>query len=185
MHHEWCTTWAPYGHTDLLPTLFFEEFAQFLENLYKNGEPITLDDLPTPPDHNIMDIPLDKEISVVFAGALAFGLYFSTFLSCVRWFLFVDEGWKVRRNIRWPTVAMTVLIFGVNVVFLSWTLHWTMVKAWHAISNPGVPYQVPEWADIIWCTLPNCNVLLADIAAVDISPLITDHSACAKTMPLI
>ncbi|KAF9446594.1 hypothetical protein P691DRAFT_825444 [Macrolepiota fuliginosa MF-IS2] len=113
-----------------------------------------------------MDILLDQEISVVFVGALAFGLYFSTFLSCVRWLLFADEGWKVRRDIRWPTVAMTILIFGVNVVFLSWTLHWTMVKAWHATSNPGVPYQVPEWADIIWCTLPGCNVLLADITAI-------------------
>lgn len=97
-----------------------------------------------------MGIPLYKEIAVVFAGALGFGLYLATLLACFRWLLFADEGWRVRDNIKWVFVTVTFLIFGFNVVYLAWSLHWTMVKAWHEANDPpGATYTTPEYANIV------------------------------------
>lgn len=96
-----------------------------------------------------MGISLAQEIAMNFAGALAFGLYFATFLACLRWLLFADEGWTPRKNIRWLMVAMTVLILICNVMYLSWSLHWAMVKATHIVNKPEVAYVTPQWANII------------------------------------
>ncbi|KAF9443759.1 hypothetical protein P691DRAFT_678874 [Macrolepiota fuliginosa MF-IS2] len=112
------------------------------------------------------DTPLDQEVAVVFTAALAFGLYFSTFLSCCRWLLFSDEGWRVRRDIKWPTVTVTVLIFGCNIIYLSWALHWTMVRTFHVANSPEIPYETPEWAGIVSCTVGITEVLLADIVVI-------------------
>ncbi|KAF9442235.1 hypothetical protein P691DRAFT_681921 [Macrolepiota fuliginosa MF-IS2] len=70
-----------------------------------------------------MGTQLGQQISVAFAGALAFGVYFATLLSCFRWLLFADEGWKRRRVINWPLVGVTSFIFGINVVREAWRLH--------------------------------------------------------------
>ncbi|KAF9450648.1 hypothetical protein P691DRAFT_809931 [Macrolepiota fuliginosa MF-IS2] len=114
-----------------------------------------------------MGLPLYSEIAVVFVGALAFGLYFATLLTCIRWLLFVDEGWRLRKTIRWTILSVTFFIFGFNVAYLGWSLHWSMIKAWHAINDPpGATYTTPEWANIISCTVANCNVLLADVVLI-------------------
>lgn len=91
--------------------------------------------------------PLDKQISVVFAGSLSFGVYFATLLSCFRWLLFSDEGWKRRKVINWPLVAVTFLIFGFNVAHAVWRLHWTMVEASDAVV--GKKFVLPDPANIV------------------------------------
>lgn len=111
---------------------------------------------------------LDKRVSIVFAGALSFGLYASTLLICLRWLLFVDEGWKLRttRNINWPIVIVTLLILACNLAYLIETFEWTKVAVWHAVHFPGVSYDKPEWTSIVSCTVANANVLLADIVLI-------------------
>ncbi|KAF9449770.1 hypothetical protein P691DRAFT_811937 [Macrolepiota fuliginosa MF-IS2] len=131
-----------------------------------------------------MVLPLHEEIPVVFAGALAFGLYFSTFLSCGRWLLFEDGGWKARRDIKWLTVIIAVLIFGCNVTFLAWNLRWTMVKALHMVNDPDIVYQMPEWADIVSCTVENSNVLLADITVIYRCWIVYGQSASVIMVPI-
>lgn len=106
---------------------------------------------PPSPSTRMPDTPLDKKVAVVFAGALAFGLYCSTFLTCLRWLLCADEGWKARKNIRWPVVVVSGLIFVFNALYLIWDLHWGMARVWHAINDPpGTPtFQTPESASIV------------------------------------
>ncbi|KAF9450647.1 hypothetical protein P691DRAFT_623941, partial [Macrolepiota fuliginosa MF-IS2] len=51
------------------------------------------------------------DIAVAFTGALAFGLYLATLLTCLRWLLFTDDGLRPRENIRWTILVVTFLIF--------------------------------------------------------------------------
>lgn len=99
-------------------------------------------------------VTLDQEISVVFAGTIAFGVYFATLLSCYRWLLFADEGWKLRKVINWPLVVAAFLIFGCNLSYLVWCLWWTEVEARHVINDPpGTPFIVPDYANIVSVSL--------------------------------
>ncbi|KAJ3569095.1 hypothetical protein NP233_g5280 [Leucocoprinus birnbaumii] len=111
---------------------------------------------------------LDQRVSVVFVGALAFGLYAVTLLICLRWLLFVDEGWRLRkgRSINWPIIIVALLILACNLAYLIETFEWTKVAVWHAIHFPFVDYGKPEWTSIVSCTVANANVLLADIVLI-------------------
>lgn len=133
-----------------------------------------------------MGIHLHQSVAVSFTGALAFGLYFATLLACLRWLLFASEGWRIKPSIRWGTVVITLLIFASNVVYLSMSLHGTMLTAQHAaMSTPGMQFYGPSWISIVsvslgvmtrvklnidnkffQCTAANCNVLLADVVLV-------------------
>jgi hypothetical protein len=95
-------------------------------------------------------IPLPDSVAVVFTGALAFGLYFATLLTCLRWLLFTDEGWKLRKQIRRSILFITFLIFACNVVYLSLTVRGAVEKAWHFITLPEEPYDGgPQWESIL------------------------------------
>ncbi|KAF9450665.1 hypothetical protein P691DRAFT_700852 [Macrolepiota fuliginosa MF-IS2] len=110
---------------------------------------------------------LDKEVSVVFSAALLFGIYFSTLLTCFRWLLFADEGWKRRKTIDWALVVVTFLIFGINVAHVSWDLHWTMVEAFQAVNGPRpFEFTLPDFRNIVACVLQNTSILLADIVLI-------------------
>ncbi|KXN92331.1 hypothetical protein AN958_08562 [Leucoagaricus sp. SymC.cos] len=114
------------------------------------------------------DTSLDERVAVVFAGALSFGLYVFTLLICLRWLLFVDEGWKLRkvRSVNWSIVAVALLILGCNLAYLIETFYWTSIAVRHAIQFPGEQYQKPEWTSIVSCTVANVNVLLADFVLI-------------------
>lgn len=98
-----------------------------------------------------MATTLEDRVSIVFAGALAFGLYAFTLLICLRWLLFVDEGWGLRkaRTIKWPIVVVTLLILCCNLAYLIETYEWTKVEVRHAVQSPGVVYDKPAWTSIL------------------------------------
>ncbi|KAM6492105.1 hypothetical protein JOM56_011829 [Amanita muscaria] len=39
------------------------------------------------------------------------GLYSASLIHCIRWLLFEDEGWRIRKKINWWLVATTLLVF--------------------------------------------------------------------------
>ncbi|KAM6489090.1 hypothetical protein JOM56_015502 [Amanita muscaria] len=39
------------------------------------------------------------------------GLYSASLMHCVRWLLFEDEGWRLRKKINWWLVTTTLLVF--------------------------------------------------------------------------
>lgn len=61
-----------------------------------------------------MGLSLPQLGIVSFTGALAFGLYLTTHLICLRWLLFVNEGWEFKKSTRWGIVFITFLIFACN-----------------------------------------------------------------------
>jgi len=56
----------------------------------------------------------------VFIQAMLSGLYTATFVLCLRWLVFTDEGWKLRsrKQINWPMLILAVLVFGLATVDL-------------------------------------------------------------------
>ncbi|KAM6492264.1 hypothetical protein JOM56_011988 [Amanita muscaria] len=53
--------------------------------------------------------------------AMLFGLYLASFAHCVRWLLFEDEGWRVRKKVNRSLVATTLVIFFLSTVSFSET----------------------------------------------------------------
>ncbi|KAF8629822.1 hypothetical protein AX15_003267 [Amanita polypyramis BW_CC] len=58
--------------------------------------------------------------------AFQFGVYFVTFVLCLRWLLYTDEGWSLRRNIKWLEVTATVMIFVLSVANIALSLESTL-----------------------------------------------------------
>ncbi|KAJ3564634.1 hypothetical protein NP233_g8166 [Leucocoprinus birnbaumii] len=113
-------------------------------------------------------LSLPKSIALTFTGTFAFGLYFATLLVCLRWLLVADEGWKLRRTIRWSTLVITLLIFGCNVAYLAMTVRSLVEKSIHfSTIGPQVPYPGgPQYEAIVSCTIANAVALLADIVLI-------------------
>ena len=61
--------------------------------------------------------------------AILFGLYFTTFLLCLRWLIFADEGWVMRKAIKWPMLTVTIIIFVFSVMDLSLSLEETLATS--------------------------------------------------------
>src|SRR6266550_8739348 len=41
------------------------------------------------------------------------GAYFASFLLCLRWFIFSDDGETIRKGIKWPLLIITNILFGL------------------------------------------------------------------------
>ncbi|KIL60210.1 hypothetical protein M378DRAFT_43527, partial [Amanita muscaria Koide BX008] len=55
-----------------------------------------------------------------------YGLYITTFGVCLRWLLFADEGWKLRRPLDRPMLIVAVLIFVSHTMWLGANARLTM-----------------------------------------------------------
>ncbi|KAM6499792.1 hypothetical protein JOM56_005300 [Amanita muscaria] len=47
-----------------------------------------------------------------------YGLYMATFGVCLRWLLFADEGWRLRKPLDWPMLVATIIIFASYTILL-------------------------------------------------------------------
>ncbi|KIL60209.1 hypothetical protein M378DRAFT_951174 [Amanita muscaria Koide BX008] len=47
-----------------------------------------------------------------------YGLYMATFGVCLRWLLFADEGWRLRKPLDWPMLVATIVIFASYTILL-------------------------------------------------------------------
>jgi hypothetical protein len=54
----------------------------------------------------------------VFIEAMLCGFYATTFVLCLRWLVFTDEGWKLRprRQVNSPMLILAVLVFALQTV---------------------------------------------------------------------
>ena len=50
-------------------------------------------------------------VYMVIVQAFLAGLYATSLVHCLRWLVFSDEGWRRRKQIDWPTLSVTVLVF--------------------------------------------------------------------------
>jgi hypothetical protein len=61
------------------------------------------------------DVPYIIEAVV---QALLYGLYVATLVHCLRWLLYNDKDWSYRKDINWPMLAVTVVIFLLSTASL-------------------------------------------------------------------
>ncbi|KAF8342392.1 hypothetical protein F5887DRAFT_1076188 [Amanita rubescens] len=57
-------------------------------------------------------------IVAVILQALLTGAYFATFLMCLRWLVFSDDGVTLRKGINWPLLSIAIIFFTFSVVDL-------------------------------------------------------------------
>ncbi|PFH47649.1 hypothetical protein AMATHDRAFT_6566 [Amanita thiersii Skay4041] len=58
-------------------------------------------------------------IIVAFVQAVFSGLYVATFLQCIRWLAFSNQGWAIRDRISWLLLTMTCCIFALSIANLA------------------------------------------------------------------
>lgn len=136
--------------------------------------------------------PLHQNVAVTFVNALLYGLYFSTFLHCIRWLLFADEGWKLRgrKDIPWSMLVATLLLFFFSLASLVLELRSTL-ETLQTIerTNEIITVQKPAWVSLVlvcnhgfvntenWinsirllqCTDANLSILVGDLVMVNIN----------------
>ena len=73
----------------------------------------------------------DANADIVATTVQAFltGVYFATFLLCLRWLIFSDDGGALRKAIRWPFAIITVILFAFSVTDLSVSLKATLLSS--------------------------------------------------------
>lgn len=97
--------------------------------------------------------PLDQNVAIVFIDALLYGIYFTTLLHCVRWLVFADEGWKLRRkmDIQWAMLLATLLLFFFslgNFVLEVWYTLLTLRRIDRG-SDVTAAVQKPGWLALV------------------------------------
>ncbi|SRR6266550_2035078 len=56
-------------------------------------------------------------VSVVIL-AIMNGIHLVTFLLCLRWQIYSDVDWKIRKDISWSMIIVTILVFALSVTNL-------------------------------------------------------------------
>ncbi|PFH45771.1 hypothetical protein AMATHDRAFT_8691 [Amanita thiersii Skay4041] len=54
---------------------------------------------------------VNTQIIAIFSLCIFGGLNTTTFLRCVRWLVFKDEGYALRNHINWPLLALTIFMY--------------------------------------------------------------------------
>ena len=65
-------------------------------------------------------------ISFIVQAVLS-GAYFATFLLCLWWQIYSDDGLATRKNIKWCMVAVTIVIFAFSMADLGASLRTTLL----------------------------------------------------------
>ena len=60
-----------------------------------------------------------NSIYSLFILCVLYGIYVATLVSCLRWLLYEDEGWKLRKKVVRPILAVTLLVFACLTAYLS------------------------------------------------------------------
>ena len=75
--------------------------------------------------------------------ALLVGVYFASFLLCLRWLIFSDDGGTLRKTIHWPFLIITVLLFAFSVTSLGLCLQRSL------LFSQGASTAIPTYNELI------------------------------------
>jgi len=99
----------------------------------------------------------------VFIAALATGVYLCTLFYCIRWLVYTDEGWRVRKKIDKTMLSGTLAICALSSIHTSLAVQTSFVEIRNlemGIANtPNAPLP---WTSVVMCTVTNVVVLIAD-----------------------
>ncbi len=65
-------------------------------------------------------------ISTILQAILT-GVQFTTFHLCLRWQIYSDDGWSIRKNIQWPMSIITLLIMAFSLINLGGTVQTVLI----------------------------------------------------------
>ncbi|KAF8993279.1 hypothetical protein BDQ17DRAFT_1331769 [Cyathus striatus] len=82
-------------------------------------------------------ISAEQMVAALFAAALTTGLYFSTLGYTIRWLIFSDSGWKIRRRINWIMLTASLAIFLLSSVHLCLAARETILE----VRSNNIPHQ--------------------------------------------
>jgi hypothetical protein len=86
-----------------------------------------------------MALPPDQDVASIFVGALFYGLYLTTLFHCIRWLVFADEGWKVRKRISRTMLSTTIALWVLATISRALELRNTMVQVVSESKQPPPP----------------------------------------------
>jgi len=131
---------------------------------------------------------IDQNVTAVFIDALLYGVYFTTLLHCIRWLLFADEGWKLRRkkDIRWSMLLATLLLFFFSLANLALQFR-SILAVLRTVEreNKIVKVQKPPWVNLVLCTNANLSILIGDLVMMHRCWLICNKSRRVLALPVL
>ncbi|KDR83251.1 hypothetical protein GALMADRAFT_134735 [Galerina marginata CBS 339.88] len=134
--------------------------------------------------------PLDQSVAADFVFIMIYGIYFSTLLQCLRWLLFTDEGWTLRRRkeVKWPMLAATLLLFSFSFTNLILQLRGTLVALRTSVRENkiiGVDIPKPAWVSLVLCTNANLSILIGDLVMIHRCWVIYNKSRRIVVLPIL
>jgi hypothetical protein len=93
---------------------------------------------------------LPQAVAISFTGGIFLGLYFISAAYANRWLIFTDEGWKVRKNIHWHTLASTNLTVVLVLITQGLTVNTSINEAAHVEQGHKLSeYEEPPWMPVV------------------------------------
>lgn len=89
-----------------------------------------------------------QELAIRFTGAMCYAFYLVTLGQTLRWQLFTDEGWKLRRNRNNFFLTATLLIFACTTIYLSLGLQKGIAHVYSAVYGRTMPGYI-DWGSTI------------------------------------
>lgn len=110
-----------------------------------------------------MSASTDRLIAL-FIAALFTGVYFCTFCSCIRWMVFTDDGWRIRKHIRKGILAATlaIAVFSTTHTVLAVTTSVAIVRQAESptLSDAfATPNTKLPWESLVMVTSPAIGTL--------------------------
>jgi hypothetical protein len=113
----------------------------------------------------MVSIANTDRLLALFIGAIATGIYLCTLFYCIRWLVYTDEGWRIRKKIHWPMLSGTLSLFVLSSIHISLaasTSFQAIRDTERGIIDTGDDGGRLPWTDLVMCTVSNFCVLIAD-----------------------
>lgn len=97
------------------------------------------------------DVHSTDRLIALFIAALCTGVYICTLLLSVRWLVFKDEGWSIRKRISKGFLAATLAIAVLSTVHivLAVTTSVARIREAESPSHSTTPHQKVPWESVV------------------------------------
>ncbi|PFH48037.1 hypothetical protein AMATHDRAFT_6164 [Amanita thiersii Skay4041] len=103
---------------------------------------------------------LGGQVAALFLEGILYGVYLTTFVISLRWFLYDDNKWKRLRDVNWPMLIVTLCMFVISSLDLALAGRRSFVGILHA--ELGTPLPNLLWSGIVQSFLVHLQSVVAD-----------------------
>ena len=96
---------------------------------------------------NVDNTDNDWIVSLLLAG-VATGLYLCTLFFCLRWLLFDDQGWRLRKKINWTLLMTTLFLFVLSTTHVTMAAKSTVILVQEDIRGVPPSPKLP-WTSVV------------------------------------